>query len=82
MANAWTVSSDENMSYLAGRLGDATITNDNGATSFGNDDYCADLDAENIYRLMLTNMSSVDAFNEYYSQIFSGANRAEIFLGT
>ncbi len=81
VSNIGTISSDENVSYLAGWLGDATITNSNGATSFRNDDYCADLDAENVYRLMLANMSSIDAFNEYYSQIFSGANRANIFLG-
>ena len=79
-ANAWTTSLDEDVSYLAGWLGDATITGNSGATTFGNDDYCADLDAENIYRLIMTDVSSVDAFNEYYFQIFAGANRAEIFL--
>ena len=52
-SNIGSFSSAENVSYLAGWLGDATLKNDDGVTTFGNDDYCADLDAENIYRKII-----------------------------
>ena len=79
-SNIGTFSSDENVSYLAGWLGDATLKNDNGVTSFGNDDYCADLDAENIYRKIILRYSSVNALNSYYSNLSTCCNRADIFL--
>ena len=80
MSNIGTFSSDENVSYLAGWLGDATITNDDGTTSFGDDDYCADLDSENIYRKIIQGYSSIVAINAYYSGLSSCCNRADIFL--
>ena len=77
------LATNDTISYLAGWLGDATITNDNGLTSFGDDDYCADLDAENIYRLQisLTGRSAVYAINSYYESISSENTRANVFLG-
>ena len=42
-SNIFTISTDENVSYLAGWLGDATLKENNGTTSMANDDYCADL---------------------------------------
>ena len=76
-------SSDETISYLAGWLGDATITNSKGLTSFGNDDYCADLDAENIYRTIIagTNRTIVEATNIYYGSLNANNTRADVFLG-
>lgn len=79
-ANIGTFSSDENVAFLAGWFGDATITNDHGNTSFGNDDYCADLDAENIYRIIIQGYSSVNAINSYYSELSMCHNRADVFL--
>ena len=79
-SNIGTFSSDENVSYLAGWLGDATLKNDDGVTTFGNDDYCADLDAENIYRKIIQGYSSVNAINSYYSNLSACCNRADIFL--
>ena len=48
---------NSDISYLAGWLGDATIDEKNKGLSFNNDDYIADLDAENIYRIIITFMS-------------------------
>ena len=79
LSNIYTMSSDENVSYLAGWLGDATITGSNGTTSFGNDDYQADLDAENVFRLILSGRSYVSALNHYYSNL-STQTRADYFL--
>lgn len=78
-SNLGTFCSDEDVSYLAGWLGDATIA-ENGTTSLANDDYCADLDAENTYRLIFQGYSSVDAFSEYYCLFTDSINRATIFL--
>ncbi len=83
LSNLGTFCSDETVSYLAGWLGDATITNSNGLTSFGNDDYCADLDAENIYRAIMSNnkRTIIDATNIYYDSLNSQNLRADVFLG-
>lgn len=79
LSNIYTLSGNENVSYLAGWFGDATLTN-NGTTSFGNDDYMADLDAENIFRMVDSGTSSISAFNEYYNTLAIGPkNRATIF---
>lgn len=79
LSNIYTLSGNENVSYLAGWFGDATLTN-NGTTSFGNDDYMADLDAENIFRMVDSGTSSISAFNEYYNTLaISPKNRATIF---
>ncbi len=70
----------EDLSYLGGWLGDAVLPDNNGTTFFKNDDYCADLDAENIYRLIEAGRSSVDAVNFYYGSLTSESNRADKFL--
>lgn len=80
LSNIATAMTDENTSYLAGWLGDAIITS-NGATSIPNGDYCADLDAENIYRYIVTGQVYLNAFNSYYSDIATERTRAEVFLG-
>jgi len=49
-------------------------------TSFKNDDYHADLDAENIYRLILTGKTFVEAANQYYPSLTSTNTRADVFL--
>ena len=72
--------SDEEISYLGGWLGDAVLTGYNGGTtSFGNDDYMSDLDAENIYHIVLQGYSSVDAISNYYSSLSSTNNRSHVF---
>ena len=48
-------------------------------TTFKNDDYHADLDAENIYRLILTGKTFVEAANQYYPSLTSTITRADIF---
>lgn len=78
-SNIGTGLSDLDISYMAGWLGDATIHGD-GATHLGDDDYCADLDAENIYRLIIQGRSSVNAINNYYSSLSANITRSQIFL--
>lgn len=70
---------NEEISYLGGWLGDAVLK-DNGKTVLKNDDYMADLDAENIYRLIIQGNSWIDATNIYYSALNSTNTRAHIFL--
>ena len=53
---------------VAGWLGDA-VYDDDGKTSFGMDDYIADLDADNIAHLVTDEKSLVDAANEYYGAL-------------
>lgn len=74
--------SDEDISYLGGWFGDAVLKKDGGTgtPSFGNDDYMADLDAENIYRLIIQGSSSIDAINAYYTNMTLSNTRATIFL--
>ena len=81
ISNLGTFGSDETISYLAGWLGDATITNSKGLTSFGNDDYCADLDAENVYRTIIagTDRTIIEATNIYYGSLNSQNTRADVF---
>ena len=73
---------DEEISYLGGWFGDAILTNMYGVgqTVMKNDDYMSDLDAENIYRLIIQGYSAIDAANEYYSNMSSSNTRANIFL--
>lgn len=71
--------SDEEISHMAGWLGDAAITEfNNGKTVMGNDDYCADLDAENVFQQIKNGKSYLIAMHSYYSE-FNLRNRAEIF---
>lgn len=79
-SNVGTLSSDETISYLAGWFGDATLIADDGYTSFKNDDYIADLDAENIYRLIITNKDNVLNSIIEYQQNIQTQSRARIFL--
>lgn len=73
---------DEEVSYLGGWFGDAILTDfyGQGTTSMKNEDYMADLDAENIYRLIIQGYSSTHAADAYYSNISSSNTRADIFL--
>ena len=81
MLSPMLFSKNEYSSYLAGWLGDATVLNNKGTTSFGNDDYMADLDAENIFRIINSDVSAVDAFSKYYCIIVNEKdNRATFFL--
>ena len=73
---------NEEISYLAGWFGDAVLTNIYGVgiNILKNDDYMADLDAENIYCLIIQGNSAIDAINKYYTNITSSNTRADIFL--
>lgn len=79
-SNIYTFDNNEIVSYLGGWLGDATLHN-GGATSFKNDDYMADLDAENIFcEINDEGKDSVTAIIHYYEELESGrGNRATIF---
>ena len=72
--------SNEDVSYLSGWLGDATLPHENSTPSIANDDYCADLDAENIFRHIIQGQSSIDAINAYYGELNSTVTRADVFL--
>ena len=78
----WGYYSNEEISYLGGWLGDAILQGVDATdqVSFGNDDYMSDLDAENIYRLILQGKSSIEAINEYYYNMTESNTRASIFL--
>ena len=70
---------DKTVSYLGGWLGDATLR-ENGTTTFKNDDYMADLDAENLFRVIDDEEDSITAINQYYDTLAEGSgNRATIF---
>ena len=66
-----------------GWLGDATIPTDNGSVSFGNDDYIADLDADNIaHRVDYgSGVTAMEAFNNYYDDM-NNSNDADAFRMT
>lgn len=71
---------DAEISYFAGWLGDAVLTGESGnTTSFKNDDYMSDLDAENIYHIILQGFSSAQAFSNYYASLANGSNRSVLF---
>ena len=76
LSNFGTCCSDENVSYLAGWLGDVTL----GDMVMDNPDYCADLDAEISYRYILLGCSPSDVLSYYFFPITNGANRATLFL--
>ena len=78
LSNIGGVFFGEDVPYLGGWLGDAVLDR---PTSFGNDDYHADLDAENLFRLILGGQSAIDAINGYYTSLTSTRTRADIFLG-
>ena len=54
------------------------VLNDN--TSFGKDDYMADLDADNIIHRLDTDASLVEVMNLYYEETKNGDMRAKEFL--
>lgn len=80
VSNIGTFCSDEDVSYLAGWLGDAVLLGDDGKTHLPNGDYHADLDAENIYRLIAQGATLVNATNTYYASLTSTRTRATKFL--
>lgn len=68
----------EGLKDMAGWLGDATLGT---PPSFGNDDYIADLDAENITSVMNKKGIGYEAaVSEYQKQIRGGKTRADLFL--
>jgi len=70
----------EDASYCGGWLGDAVIS-DVGGTTLKNDDYCADLDAENIFRDIAEGEKTfIEAANDYYNGLTENRTRADIFL--
>lgn len=69
----------EEASYLAGWLGDATLCQNGVTTSFKNDDYCADLDAENIFRIIQQGNGIVYAYKSYHNSLTSSNTRAVVF---
>ncbi len=80
-SNIWLLETDLFISFYAGWLGDATILSSKGKTSFGNDDYMADLDAENLaYYIYTENESMLTANDLYYYQTLKNRTRAVEFL--
>ncbi|MFG6335922.1 MAG: hypothetical protein K1W20_10755 [Lachnospiraceae bacterium] len=67
---------------IAGWLGDAIYGGTNFKVSFGQDDFIADLDADNIAHLVTDDKSLVDAANEYYNELQKGGEeyRKEVFV--
>ena len=82
-ASALSWKNAEERKDVVGWLGDAVYTGDNNKTSFGNDDYIADLDADNIAHRTQSGGTLLNNMNEYY-QGLSGGNadtlRTEEFL--
>ncbi len=75
-------SSADERKDVAGWLGDAVYDGDDGKISFGEDDYIADLDADNIAHFAAGGQSLVDAANEYYSGLKENGEeyRTELFV--
>ena len=69
----------DDFSYIGGWLGDATLAYGS-SISLKNDDYMADLDAENVFRKINTGMTSIEAINVYYNELTPNHNRTDIFL--
>lgn len=84
--NGWFVNiylgGDRKREQMSGWLGDATIFGGNGELpSFGNDDYMADLDAENIGHMIRNEeYSYINAVRDYYDRRLLEDNRAKVFL--
>ena len=80
--NDYQCYSDEEISYLVGWLGDAVLIDVFGTeeTTFNNTAYMSDLDAENIFRLIMKEKTVAEAITEYYSDMALHNNRATIFL--
>ena len=78
---SYGIFTDEQISYLAGWLGDAVLTGPygTGTAVMKNDDYMSDLDAENLYQLILNGYSSTDAVANYYSSLSNNNTRAHVF---
>ncbi|MCI9284204.1 MAG: hypothetical protein HFG56_13220 [Lachnospiraceae bacterium] len=56
------------------------LQNSDGKTSFGNDDYIADLDVANItFYMEKDGISYQEATKKYHSELQKGASRATIF---
>ena len=53
---------------------------ESGTTIMDNGDYCADLDAENIYREISSSVDYLGAICNYYRNLTSTNNRAHVFL--
>ena len=70
----------DDVSYMAGWLGDATISEDYGTPRMDNRDYCADLDAEISYRYIVMGCSASDVLSYYFFPIANSKNRAVLFL--
>ena len=83
LSNIYTGNNDEYVSYLAGWLGDAVLIQGT-TTIFGNDDYMADLDAENIFCIIEEDddglTPAIGIINQYYNTISNiNNNRAVVF---
>lgn len=67
---------------ITGWLGDAVYDGTNFRVSFGQDDFIADLDADNIVHLVTDDKSLVDAANEYYNDLQKGGEeyRKKVFV--
>ena len=80
--NDYQCYSDEEISYLVGWLGDAVLVDVFGTeeTTFNNTAYMSDLDAENIFHLIMKEKTVAEAITEYYSDMALHNNRATVFL--
>lgn len=84
--NGWLVNiyvgGDRRREQMAGWLGDATLFGKNGEPpSFGNDDYLADLDAENIGHMVRNEgYTYIEAVEDYYGRRLLKDTRAKLFL--
>ena len=76
VSKVFEIDTDEDVSYLAGWLGDAVLP----PHSMGNSDYMADLDAENVYQILLGGDRNIfEALIYYYDLITPQNTRANIF---
>ncbi|MBP3487259.1 MAG: hypothetical protein J6K53_02570 [Roseburia sp.] len=57
---------------ITGWLGDAVYLGDENQTSFGTDDYIADLDADNLAHRCLTDNDLLSSMQDYYTNISNG----------
>lgn len=57
---------------ITGWLGDAVYLGDNNKTSFGTDDYIADLDADNLAHRCLSGNNLLNSMQDYYTKLSTG----------
>jgi hypothetical protein len=81
LADVAAVFVEEDAAYVGGWLGDTSLARVGFEPSMRNADYCADLDAENLYHFIFDKGNSISGFNYYFSTVpHTYVTRIDLFL--